>query len=216
MLKFLKKLLLKKLLNHLKEYDDKNLYSLCMSSYFKNNFPKIDNYKEANDLLNLCIKCDKKIPISKEAGKEIEELFYRDDIVVGVYRTFFDEMTLKSVKIRNILTKGIHVTNNPYIMPNLSRKIMITNNILDIMQLLKGYDRNNKIDIILTFPKQLLEETKNYNMKSFYTLYSLENDGIYISPEYIHSYIIVNQGIMKKINKDGIKKTLTNNKKPTD
>ena len=197
-----KKIMMQVYDKHIKDYYNKDLYSVCFSKYF------VDEFYDTTSLLKRGFECDKKFPVSRELGKDIESLFNNKDIVVGIYTAYFDKDSLQSYGVSNILNEGIPVTKQLFVMPELTRKVTFPNNIINAMDILKQKSSKTKIDFILTFPRELVNNTGRCNPNNFTEIYDVKENGIYIKPDYIDSYVVSNYGIMNRMKKEYAKTLL--------
>lgn len=208
---FTKKIMLNKLEKHIKEFSDKDLYTICTSQYFLNDFYKMESACQMNNLLRDSIKCDSILPISIKHGRYLEELFDNKDIVVGIYSISFDKYELQSSKINKIVHEGINVQYKTFDIPDLNGKVQFPEDFLEAMYNLKSDCKHSNIDFILTFPKTLVDEEGNYKEEFFKYLFNVNENGVYVKPEFIDSYVVSKQGIMNKIQTSDIQKVFIKN-----
>lgn len=203
-----KKIMMQVFDKHIKEYSENNLYSVCYSKYFVDEFYDTTSICYAFDLLKKGFECDKKYPVPKKLGKDIEKLFNNKDIVVGIYTAYIDKDDLQSLRVSNILNDGIIVTNQLFVVPELTRKVSFPNNIINAMDILKQKSEKTKIDFILTFPSELVNNNGRCNSNAYNEIYDANENGIYIKPDYIDSYVVSNYGMMNRMKKDYAKTLL--------
>ena len=196
--------LLNKLKEHLKNYGEKDLYSVCTSSYFLKRFYDVKT-NEMYSLLKEAFRCDSKLLVPKVVGRSIEELFENEELSVGIYRTVIEEGRLQSDKVGILLSEGIPASNQSYYLPSLSKTIMFPKNIIEAMNMLKETTGKPKIDFIIVFPKGLTDKNIESNVDAFKAIYEMKDNRVYIKPDYIDSYVTTNQGVMNRIKKNEFK-----------
>lgn len=209
---FAKKIMLNKLRKHIKESSDKDLYTVCTSQCFLEDFYQLKSYSYMNNLLKESKKCDSILPISKQEGRDIEELFNNKDIVVGIYTTSFKKNELQSSTINKIIHEGINVQYKTFDIPDLNGKVQFPEDFLEAMYNLKSDCKHSNIDFIITFPRVLVNETGDYREDAFKYLFNVNENGVYIKSDFVDSYVVSSQGTMTRINKPKVEKLLINKK----
>ena len=207
---FIKKIMLNKLRKHIKEYNDKGLYTICTSQSFLEEFYKMESGSNMSKLLKLSKKCDSILPISVKDGRAIEELFESKDKVIGIYSASFNENELQSSQISKIIHEGINVNYKTFDIPDLNGKVYFCDNYIDAMYDLKNCCKHGEIEFILTFPRSLVDKDGNYLNSSFKHLFNVNPNGVYIKPDFIDSYVVYKQHMAHRISTSDFKKILIN------
>lgn len=199
------KMLLKAHRKYLRDCYEKGLYTVCSSADFLEQFYNMDSYVDMYKFFSDCKKTDKKISIPINTGREIEELFRNKEHAIGIYGATFDENEIKSSKISKMINEGININYKNFTVPDLTDHVFFPEDSIEGIDYLSSDWKNSRIDFILTFPKELLDE----NIEDVYCdIFGVDNSGVFIKPEYIDSYVVAKQGIMNRIKVNDIKKTL--------
>lgn len=195
---------------YIHECYEKGIYTVCTSSDFTNTFYNKISVIAMYKFFNEWKKSDKKLNISWEVGRNIEELCKDKNITVGIYTAPIEENELQSSKLGRIITEGINVSYKDFKIPDLCGHIYFPEDTLETIDILRSDCKNSGIDFILTFPKELVDEYGDYKEESFYDICRVDENGVYVKPDFINSYCVASQGNMNRITKTEMKKVLIN------
>ena len=205
---FTKKTMLKKLRKHIREYNDKDLYSVCTSQCFLEDFYKMKSASYMNKLFKESKRCDETLALSIREGRYIEEIFNKKDYVIGIYQASFDETELQSSKISKIIHEGINVQYKAFNNPDLNEKIYFPKDYLKAIYSLKYDCKYSNIDFIVLFPRTLVDKDGNYREDAFKYLFNVNENGVYVKPEFIDSYVVSKNSFIHRIEKREFEKIL--------
>lgn len=203
-----KKVILKKLRNHIQESNDKDLYTVCTSQCFLEDFYNMESASKMKKLFKESKKCDEKLSLSIKDGRYIESLFERKKLVVGIYSASLDQNELQSSQIGEIIHEGINVKYKTFDFPDLNGKVYFPEDYLEAMHNLKNACKYGGIEFILTFPRSLVDEDGNYRDDAFKYLFNVNQNGVFIKPEFIDSYVVSKDNVMHRITKKESEKVL--------
>ena len=202
---------LKKIAEHVSEYDEKGLYSVFNSFCFKNCLDKSkDNLDEF--WYQYFIECDEN-KLSKTDGKMLESLFLNDKLHVGIHRTALDSNNIfKSGILNDILVKGLKNMGdlssgayNP--MPDIHKTVSFCSFDVALKYLSGGY-KDSSGAVLLAFPNDLVTLTGPYaDIKdgSFDKIYDTVDGTPTIKPSYILGYYACStDGTVKFYSRDEI------------
>lgn len=185
--------LLKKIRNHIDKYNNLGLYTIFESSYGKSLLEKDMPHENLKWFYETISYWDELVPVPKEVGYELENLFCNGDFFVGTHKTPIETHLTEDEKMKSILTNGLvnygdlssgSIRDNPAI----SKTVSFQNNMLNAMISLKGNYKGAKGGFILSFPHELLDENGYVKDEYYDQVYNKTETGNYIRPEYIVGY----------------------------
>lgn len=192
----------KEIEEHIKEYENKNLYTIFSSKYIKELIKKTKNHVNKSQIYKLIKEWDEELLVPQEIGKYLEDLLENDKLTIGIHRTevndtIIDNIITDGLKNNGDLSSGAIEEN-----PDLNKTVSFPKNILNAMISLKSSYKNSTGGFLLAFPSDIVDENGEIKDNDYFKINENIKGTTYIKSEYVLGYIDTKYGVMNYFPKE--------------
>lgn len=171
---------------HVKEYNEKGLYTLFNSNEFRSMLLNIEHLENLSLACELYFDYDGKSLLSKELGEFLENLLEKDDLIIGMHNTEIDDLKMKSIFENGLSNAG----NNYGEVPGLDFTVRFLENMSGLVGRINSKYKGSKGGFLFAFPKDLVDAEGNIISEAVIDeIYIKKGEGYYINPKYILGYV---------------------------
>lgn len=204
---YVKKKILKHQKEQIKRLDAQGLYSVFSSKYFIKHLDEIKSIRGLILFYNYAKKCDNMSQVIRGSGQLLEELVDNKNYSVAIVQNESKDA------INKVMKNGIDSSFEQLYESHLNKKFVFANNIIDILYLLKQ-SSNDKI--VLKIPSDLVKTDGSYKVSDFSKIFNTDDITVYVKPEFIDSFISINENSINRRTKNDIENNLVKKIKPTE